>query len=149
MRQELSLLRSVVGLLLQPTWGRAETAWARVVARRGPAGAARGAGGAGTRGAVGLEEPGGMGEQGAGTLTARMVLDDEFPHFVVDEDEKAVGSRAEPPQHPVGHKLVSVGRTRAGGGTMWKVDPQHRGGQSLGGREHATSEVQPSACVPS
>lgn len=62
----------------------------------------------GGRRAMGLEEPGRMGElvrklvttqseQSAGTLTAWMTTDGKFSHFLVDKDKKAVGSSTEPP----------------------------------------------------
>lgn len=34
---------------------------------------------------------------GSGALTARMTADGEFSNFIIDKDEKAVGSGAEPP----------------------------------------------------
>lgn len=31
-----------------------------------------------------------------------MSTNGEFPHFIIDEDQKAVGSGTEPPEYPVG-----------------------------------------------
>lgn len=74
---------------------------------RGP-GSIHRPGSEGGRKAMGLEEPGRLGELvkklvttqsewGAGTLTTRMTADGEFSHFIIDEDKKAVGSSTEPP----------------------------------------------------
>lgn len=71
------------------------------------------------RRAVGLEEPGGVGQlfrtladsqaRVQGSLTARVTTDDEFSDFIIDKDEDAVGSGTEPPGYPEESKSWSAG----------------------------------------
>lgn len=91
------------------------------------------------RRATGLTEPGGMGElvrrlvtppseRGAGGLTSRMSTNGELPYFVIDEDQKAVGSGTEPPEDPVETRVGQCGWRRRG---QRRADAENRA-QALG-----------------
>lgn len=69
---------------------------------------------------MGLTEPGRMGELvrwlvttqsewGAGSLTSRMSTNDVLPYFIIDKDQKAVGSGTEPPEYPVETRVGQCG----------------------------------------
>lgn len=64
-----------------------------------------------------------------------MSTNGEFPHFVIDEDQKAVGSGTEPPEYPAGTRVGQCGwrqRPEKGGrreqrtGVGWRPGPHPR-----------------------
>lgn len=55
-----------------------------------------------------------------------MTSDGEFSNFIIDKDEKAVGSGTEPPGYPVGDKCWSAGRDGRGrGGQVQRADAEN------------------------